>query len=213
MLPYSIEILFAIFAQFNQAVWPVQLGFYVLALAAVVMVFRRPDSVTTARLMNGVLALAWAWTGVGFHLVHFAPFNFAAPYYAVMFVSQAVLFAIATAKARPRYRAARDMPSMLGLGVLSYALFGYPLVDLAMGQTWQSLRYFPMAPGATLLFTLGGLLMGSGRYTYLLFFIPVGWGLIAGVLAWWLGLVQDIVLPVASMLCLALFAWRQQHRN
>ena len=213
MLPYSIEILFAIYAQFNQAAWPAQPGFHVLALVTLGVILRMPDHAAAARLMNGFLALVWAWTGIGFYLVHFVPFNFAAPYYAAVFLIQAALFAVAAARARPRYRVACDLSGMLGLGMLGYALVGYPLIDAVLGQPWQSLRYFPMAPGATLLFTLGGLLLASGRVTYLLFVIPVMWGLIAGVLAWWLGLAQDAVLPVASVACLVLFVWRQRRRE
>lgn len=213
MLPYSSAILFAIYAQFNQALWPAQLGFYALALALLVVVVRKPDSVAVARTMNAFLALTWAWAGIGFHWVHFAPYNFAAPYYAAMFLGQAALFAIAAVRGRPHYRMTSDPSGILGVALLGYALFGYPLVDLALGQTWQSLRYFPMAPGATLLFTLGALLLGSGRFAYLLFVMPVLWGLIAGVLAWWLGLAQDAVLPVASVTCLVLFAWRQRRRR
>ncbi|SFH47364.1 DUF6064 family protein [Modicisalibacter xianhensis] len=210
MLPYSPEILFAIYAQFNQVVWPAQLGFTLLALVLMLLVVKRPESATAARMVNGFLALAWAWTGVGFHLVHFAPFNFAAPYYGALFLIQAALFAIAALKASPRYRLARGLPGGAGVGLLGYGLFGYPLVDAALGQTWQSLRYFPMAPGATLLVTLGGLLLATGRVTYLLFAVPVLWALIAGVLAWWLGLVQDAVLPAAGLISLAVLAYRSR---
>ncbi|TDX30858.1 hypothetical protein DFO67_104117 [Modicisalibacter xianhensis] len=209
MLPYSPEILFAIYAQFNQAVWPAQLIFNALLLGLIFLIAKRSGSATAARIVNGFLALAWAWTGIGFHLAHFAPFNFAAPYYGALFLVQAALFAVAALKASPRYRLARGLPGVIGVGLLGYGLFGYPLVDAALGQTWQSLRYFPMAPGATLLVSLGGLLLATGRVTYLLFAVPVLWSLIAGVLAWWLGLVQDAVLPVAGLMCLALFAWRR----
>lgn len=209
MLPYSPEILFAIYAQFNQAVWPAQLIFNALLLGLIFLIAKRPSSATAARMVNGFLALAWAWTGIGFHLAHFAPFNFAAPYYGALFLVQAALFAVAARKASPRYCLARGLPGVIGAGLLGYGLFGYPLVDAALGQTWQSLRYFPMAPGATLLVSLGGLLLATGRVTYLLVVVPVLWALIAGVLAWWLGLVQDAVLPVAGLMCLALFAWRR----
>lgn len=212
MLPYSLEVLFAIHGQFNRAVWPVQLLFFAFAVSVSVLLLRAPGSRVTSRATNVLLALAWAWTGIGFHWLHFASFNFAAPYYAVAFICQAGLFGLAAMFGKPRYCQEGGPQAAIGWGLVIYALLGYPLVDSMMGQAWQNVRLFALSPGATLLFSLGILLRASGRMAYVLWVIPVVWGIVAGVLAWWLGLAQDAILPVASVSAAILFLVSQRRR-
>lgn len=219
MLPYSIEVLFAVFGQYNKTVWPAQLLAYVLALVALAIVFKprvfkpsvfKPSAAGT-RFIGVVQAIAWAWVGIGFHFVHFAPLNFAAPIYGTFFVLQALLLAWAgLIKASPGYRFHADVFGVVGQGLVIYALVGYPVVDWLMGQDWRHIRSFAMAPGPTMLFTLGLLLSTNGRTPLYLAIIPLLWGLVAGASAWLLGLSQDLVLPLAGIGGLGLIVWKNR---
>ncbi|SHF14571.1 hypothetical protein SAMN02745148_01915 [Modicisalibacter ilicicola DSM 19980] len=210
MLPYSTEVLFALFAEFNRTAWPVAVTFQVLALAALILVAYRPGQRASARALSALLAAAWAWVGIAFHWWHFAPFNFAAPWYGVAFLGQALLFAWAVLRRELRYRWRSAGVGWIGQALLLYALVGYPLVDWLLGHDWQSLRLFAMAPGPTMLFTMGALLLVQGRTPYHLLVIPVLWGVVGGVLAWRSGLPQDAILPVASLLGLGLVVARNR---
>ena len=77
MLPFTAEILFSSFEQYNRALWPLPivasaLGIVMLALAL------RPARAGD-RAIGMLLALAWLWVGVGYHILHFAALDFAAP--------------------------------------------------------------------------------------------------------------------------------------
>lgn len=210
MLPYSIDVLFAIFGQFNCETWPAPLIFFALALVMLAALGRSGGGISLARAISVCLAIIWAWVGIGFHYIYFAPFNFAASFYAVAFVLQALLFAWAAYKAQPRYRWRRDTFGWAGLILLVYALALYPLVDVGLGHGWQNSRLFAMAPGPTALFTLGLLLLTAGRTPFYLLVVPVGWGMTGGVLAWLLGVPQDAVLPVASLVGVGLAIYKNR---
>lgn len=210
MLPYSIEVLFAVFGQFNREAWPVQLILFALALGIMVLLVRMPDSPGAARAISVSMAAAWAWVGIGFHYLYFAPLNFAAPFYAAIFVLQALLLVWAGGREKPRYRWHNGVSEWAGLALLLYALGIFPLIDWWLGHAWSDLRLFAMAPGPTALFTLGLLLLTAGPTPYYLLVIPVLWGVMQGVQAWWLGLPQDMVLPFASLLGVGLVVWKHR---
>ena len=75
MLPFTAEVFFSVFEQYNRAIWPVQIVAYGLGLAAVLLTFRPVPG--SDRLVGAILSAAWAWIGVVYHLRYFATINFA----------------------------------------------------------------------------------------------------------------------------------------
>ena len=60
-LPFSEEQFLRVFAEYNRAVWPLQLVFYAVAgLTLLLGVRKRPSS---DRIISGALALLWLWMG------------------------------------------------------------------------------------------------------------------------------------------------------
>ncbi|WP_136064037.1 DUF6064 family protein [Modicisalibacter radicis] len=199
MLPYSSEVLFALFGQVNRELWPVLVLLYALAAGCLVLVWRLPGRKASARALSCGLALFWAWHAVA-EFVFFAPFDFAAPYYAGLFLLEALALLGAGVLGRPRYRPRGGVGGRVAAVLIGHALIGYPLLDWLAGEEPTSLRVLGMAPGPTMLFTAGLLLLGDVRSAVWLLIVPVLWGLYAGLLASWLGLMQDAVLPLASLL-------------
>ena len=95
MLPFTREEFIGLFAQYNLAVWPVQILAYVLGIAMVASLWR--PSRTADRLIAGGLAAMWLWTGIAYQWMHFAAINPAALGFGAMFVLQGVLFSVAAA--------------------------------------------------------------------------------------------------------------------
>src|SRR5512133_925784 len=90
-LPFTTESFFAVFARYNESVWPLQILFYLLAIAVVLLLFRpRPYG---DRLIAAVLAFFWAWMGIAYHFAFFAAINPAARLFGSVFLAGAVLFA------------------------------------------------------------------------------------------------------------------------
>ena len=95
MLPFTTEVFFSNFAQYNAAIWPAQVVAYGLGLLALLLAMRPIRG--SGRIVVAILAIFWAWTGLAYHLTYFATINFLAPVFGAAFVLQALLFAWAGA--------------------------------------------------------------------------------------------------------------------
>lgn len=202
---------------YNRAVWPAQVVAYVLSLALVWIAIRpRYGSwrCIARSLAGAALAAAWAWTGVAFHFRYFASINFLAPVYGALFIVQALLLAwTAAVRGRIAPRVQSDLFGWAGLGLVGYAIGGYPLIAEVAGEGLESARVVGLAPGPTTVFTLGVLLLAEGRTPLHLTALPVLWSLIAGVTAWELTVVEDAALPLIGLGTLALIVWKNQRRR
>ena len=217
MLPYDSEVLYAVLAQYNRAVWPAVLIAYALGLGLVALALRphpwggRVAGLAPAARVTGIaLAAFWAWVGAAWHLIHFAPINFAAPLYGGLFIAQAALFAWTGAvRGRLGLRFRADARGWMGLGLAASGLIAYPVIFLALGDGWQGTPLVGLAPVPTTLFTLGILLLIEGRSLWHLLAVPVLWSLIDGATAWVLGMHEDLVLPAAGIVTAGLVGWRR----
>jgi hypothetical protein len=211
MLPYSAEVLYALFGQYNQAIWPVPALFLILA-AVIVALALRPVS-QAGRAVGLVLAVAWIWTAIVFHWLHFLQINFAASGYAALFALQGLLLAwTLVLRGRVAFTLDRSPVALAALAVMICALFIYPALDWWAGHPWPQWRLFGTAPGPTMLFTLGVLLLARPQAPYHLLAIPVLWLVIDAWSAWVLGMTQDFI-PATIALVAALGVLRQSRRS
>lgn len=211
MLPYTADVLFASFEQYNQGLWPLPGLAWLLGLAAVGLAFRPVPQ--QDRAIAALLACGWLWTGYGYHYLHFGTLNFAAPVYAVLFVLEG-LFLVWTGVVRCglRVRFHPDLFGWAGLTVTIAALVLLPVADWLSASTWSGVRVVGLAPAPTALFTLGLLLLCEPRPPVYLAIIPLLWTLIAGASAWVLTIPQDQALAVAGMVAFALIVWKNRQR-
>ena len=198
MLPFTADVLFANLAQYNRALWPAHVLALALGLATILLTLgpvRGSD-----RAVGALLAAAWLWIGVGYHWLHFATIDFAAPVYSLFFILQGVLLVWTGAlRGRLAFRFGGGLFGWTGLTLAGAALVVWPVADWLSGQGWQILRVAGLAPAPTTIFTLGLLLLIEGRTPLHLVLIPVLWTLIAGGTAWVLSISQDLALPVAGL--------------
>lgn len=200
-LPFTVEQFFAVFAAYNTAIWPVQVLAYALGLAAVGALWS--SSLTGKRVILSTLGLFWGWNGIVYQSVFFAPINPAAKGFAAVFVLQAILFAAsAIARNNLRFRVRMDIRSVLGLGLIFYALLIYELLGYAAGHGLMKGPLFGVAPCPTTIFTIGMLLMTEGGLAVWLAVIPVLWALIGSSAAVLLGVPEDFSLAVAAIVLL-----------
>lgn len=206
MLPYSQEIWFAVFGQYNSHVWPAILAFYGLFAAAFWRALARPESRAGSSFLPLVLAAAWLWTGIGFYALSFASYDFLAPYEAGLWTIQALILLV-TLSFRGGFVLARSagIQSWTGFLAIGFGLLLSPLLDLVAGVPASQLRWFGIAPGPTLMVSLGVFLLV--RVRWYLWLLPLIWSFKAGLVAWWLGIFQDLLLPVISVLFAAIGVW------
>ncbi|MDH4180139.1 MAG: DUF6064 family protein, partial [Armatimonadota bacterium] len=125
-LPFTEEQFLGVFARYNEAIWPMQIVAYVLAVAAVALAVR--PRVWASRIVAVVLALMWLWTGWEYHIVYFAPINPAAKAFGALFILEGLAF-LATAAARPLTFGVRaDLFGVVGGAMILYAMVIYPML-------------------------------------------------------------------------------------
>jgi hypothetical protein len=211
MLPFTAETLFSSFEQYNRALWPLPILALALALAIIILALRPVQG--GGRAIGALLAAAWVWIGVGYHYLHFAAIDFAAPLYGAFFVLEGVLFAwTGVVRGNVAFRFGADLFGWAGLALAIAAALAWPLADLS-GHGWPSLRVAGLAPGPTAAFTLGLLLLTEGRTPLHLAVIPLLWTLVAGATAWVLAIPQDLALPLAGLCGFALVLWKNRRQT
>jgi hypothetical protein len=207
LLPFSTEAFFAVFEQYNLAIWPAQVLAYILGLAVVVLMLkpvRHGD-----RVIAAILAVAWIGMGAGYHMSYFAAINPVALVFGAAFVVQGALFAwIGVVRDRLRFRFAPDLVGWAGLGLMAFAMAVYPLLGLAAGHAWPAAPMFGVAPCPTTIFTIGALVLG--RAGLALMAIPLVWAVIGTTAAVLLDVPQDVSLAIAGAVGLALTVLRRR---
>lgn len=209
MLPFDAESLFAFFEQYNRAIWPAQVFAWLLGVAALVLAVKPFGA--SGRLIGAILLAAWAFSAVVFHYLHFATINFMAPFYAAFFLAEAVLIGWALLIRTKEFRFRPSLSGWAGLGLAGFALVVAPLIDGLAGHGWLSARLVGVTPDATVLLTVGLLLLIDGRVPLYLLVIPLLWAIVGGWTAWFIGAPEDLILPALTFLgiCLAILGYRR----
>jgi hypothetical protein len=203
MLSFTPDAFFSLFEQYNRAIWPGQFLAYGLGFIALLLTFRAFPQ--RDRIIGAVLAAAWLWIGIAYHLLYFTQINFVAPAFAVLFVVQGLLFAWTLAlRGRAAFRFRPDVFGLTGLGFALFAMIVYPLLGWFAGHGWPRSPVFGVTPSPTTIFTWGMLLLAQGRTPLHLTAIPLIWSLIGGSAAWLLAVPEDASLPLAAIIGFAL---------
>lgn len=206
VLPFTRDQFFAVFADYNRAIWPAQMLAYLLALAVFALILHRPR--TGERAVLALLALMWGWTGIAFHVAFFAAINRTALGFAALFVLQALWFAQLALRGGLRLELRWGGRAFWGCGLVAYAAVVYPLIGMSTGHGWPALPMFGLTPCPVTLFTFGVLLLASAPIPRRLLFIPLLWALIGGSAAFLLGVPQDWPLLLGGVLVVP-WLWRR----
>ncbi|WP_420345097.1 DUF6064 family protein [Pelagibius sp.] len=201
MLAFDAEVLAALFAQINLALWPWQIAFLAAALAVLGLAAsgRRP----AGRAIGAILTAGWLACGLIFHLHYFAQLSFTAPAFGALFLAQAALLAWSLVlRGGTAFAVGRGAAAGLGFALLAAALL-LPLLQALLGESLETARIVGLAPGPTAVFTLGVLLLSAGRCPLHLMVLPLVWTVIAGATAWELGMPADLAQPVLGAAALA----------
>ena len=195
-LPFGKAEFLGVFVRYNEAVWPMQLVFYALAVAALFVVALRLRHAD--RAMSAVLALLWAWMGIAYHGIYFREVNPAALVFAALSLAGAATFAWAgIVRCRLRFADAPPGAVAAGLALVAYALVLYPLFSIVFGRPYPASPTFGL-PCPTTIFTLGVLLLLKAPYPRAVFIAPLLWALIGTQAAFLFQLYEDLGLLVAG---------------
>jgi hypothetical protein len=214
-LPFSREQFFAVFALYNEAVWPAHVIAYGLGLAAVAVALRRrADRPRGDMFVAATLALMWLFAGAAYHLMFFSAINALAPLFAALFVAEAGILAFfGVVRRRIAFGVDRKIDAIVGLSFVLYAMLLYPAIGFWAEGTHRTLPMFGIAPCPVTVFTFGMLLLTRGPTPWLALAPPLIWSVIGGSAAVLLGVVQDWALLASGPITLALLVWRRAGRG
>jgi hypothetical protein len=196
-LPFTVDEFLGVFASYNETVWPAQVLLTAMAVVAVGLAVRR--QAFSHRVIAGILAALWLWTGVVYHLAFFTAINGAAYVFGALCVLQAAAF-VAFGVVRPalRFEVRPTIGGAAGALLVTYAFVGYPLVGAAVGHAYPRLPTFGV-PCPTTIFTLGMLLWSRRPLAPALALWPLLWAGIGTAAAVSLGMTEDLGLTAAGV--------------
>jgi hypothetical protein len=199
MLPFTTEVFFSLFEQYNRTIWPAQVIAYALGLVALRLAVKPvPHS---GRIIGAILALFWTWNGIAYHLLFFASINFLAPLFGLVFVIEALLLGwTSTVRGGVTFGFRPGLARWAGLGLAIFAMAVYPLLGWLLGHGWPRAPMFGVAPCPITIFTIGMLLLAEGRPPLHLALIPLLWSLVGGSAAFLLEVPEDAALPLAGLI-------------
>lgn len=208
-MPFTIGEFFAVFAQYNEAIWPLPVVAHGAAIIVIALMF--VPGRASAALVTLMLAAMWAVNGIGYHWMFFSDINPMARVFAALFVVEAVALAVSTYAFRDlRFAVRRDARSLIGLLLVAFALVVYPAWGWLAGHAYPAMPMFGVAPCPTTIFTVGVLLLGTWNAVRALLVIPIFWSAVGGTAALLLGVPQDYGL-VATLVIAVLIGvghWR-----
>lgn len=211
-VPFTLEEFLAVFASYNEALWPAPLALSLLAVGAASAVLLQSGpgwsvangQQTTGRLVSGTLALLALWTGIAYHWAFFTRINPAAWLFGMMFVFEGALLAwYGVARGALAFRVRADLRGLAGGAVMLYALVVYPLIGAQLGHRFPAAPSFG-APCPTTLFLLGMLLWSdpsvvTRRRMATLLAVPILWAAVGTSAAMSLGMREDLALPIVAV--------------
>ena len=208
-LPFSEDQFFDVFRLYNEAVWPAQWLFNVLALVVIALAIM--GSPRAPRAVPAILAAFWLWMGAVYHLVFFADVNRAAYGFGALFMLQGAVFAWLAMRSTPLvFTRRRDGAAVGGWLLVLYALIVYPALGLSLGHVYPASPTFGL-PCPTTIFTLGVLLWARPSLPWGVLAIPLLWTIVGSAAALQLGVWQDIGLAVAALVVTVLMIDRRWH--
>lgn len=204
-MPFTVEQFLAVFAQYNQSVWPMQAVLVLAASAAVGFAFTSAN-----RIVALLLAGLWWWTGDVYHWLFFSRINRAAWLFGLLFMTQGALFFIlGVVRKELQFQVRWDARGILGGAFIVYALLLYPMLGQMLGHMYPAAPTFG-APCPITIFTFGMLLWLEGKVKLWLLVIPLLWSLLGLSAAVSLGMLEDFALPLAGLITVALSVWRNR---
>ena len=202
-LLFSPRTYYRMFELYHAEIWPVHV--VVLASLVVIAVLLRREEEWSGRVIAAVLAGWWLWVAVAFHLERYATINWAARYFAALFVIQGLLLLWSGVVRRQfRFELSNQRTAYAAVGLLLVALLLEPIAGLLAGRTWRQLELFGVTPDPTAIATLAFLALSRPPANRVLVVVPVVWCVIGGATLWALGSPEAWVVLVAGIAGLVL---------
>ena len=206
--PFTLEQFLGVFKNYNQAVFPMQIVFYLISGIAIYLVIK-PNS-KSDKIISFILSFLWLWTGVVYHILFFTEINKAAYVFGGFFIIQSILFIIfGILQNQFSFRFQDDKYGIFGIILITFSLIIYPMLGYLFGHIYPSSPTFGL-PCPTTIFTFGFLLLNQKKCPVIILIIPFIWSIIGFMAAFQFGIFEDTGLILASLITVFLLIYRNK---
>jgi hypothetical protein len=196
-LPFTTEQFFAVFARYNQSVWPMQVVLNAIAILILALLYSKRE--WASRQIAKLLAALWVWMAVVYHFGHFTGINPAAWVFGAVFLLGSFAFAwFGVVKDMLVFRPVAGVRGIVGTTMIVFALVVYPAIGYALGHRYPAAPTFGL-PCPTTIFTLGLLLFAAQPVPRWVLIVPLMWAVVGSVAAFRLGVFEDLALLAAGV--------------
>jgi len=168
----SSESFFAMWEQYNSAVWPMQIATYVLGLLSVFLTVKKWR--LSDKVIAGTLSFLWLRSGVVTFIIGFG--DLSAQYYvwgALWIIQSLIFFFVGFVKSKLAFGFNGKWYNYLGLIFIVYGLVVYPLIGSVSGHPYPGSPIFGVAPCPVCIFTVGMLLLSAKKVPLFVMAIPL----------------------------------------
>ena len=207
-IPFTAEQFLEVFRNYNQAVFPMQVIFYLVSVFAIYLAFK-PTS-KSDKIISGILAFLWLWMGIVYHLIFFTAINKTAYLFGAVFILQGILFlTFGVFQNKLSFKFLSGIYGWLGIVLILFALVVYPVLGYIFGHTYPSSPTFGL-PCPTTIFTFGLLLLTYKNCPVAILVIPFIWSVFGFSAAFNFGIMEDTGLIVSGLLCVLMILFRNK---
>ncbi len=210
LLMFSPRVYFRLIALRNGALWPAQILTIGLGLAMICLAIRMTPR--HSRINLSICGAMWIWIAWSFFWKDYATINWAAAYFAPVAALQGALcIGLGIVGTQPHPGQARNASSLFALGILTFAVVGYPLIAPLTGRPWMAADIIGISPDPTAAATAAVLASVESRTRWLLLVIPVFWCAMTGMTLWAMDASEYFVAPLCALIAI-ITAMRLAHR-
>lgn len=208
-IKFTLEEFMAMMADYNKAIWPLQIVVYLITIAILVLLFMKVRH--TGKILAAWLGILWIWVGIAFDFIYFIKLTQGAVVFGVLFILQGVIFLYSGLVSNDlSFRLHFNWKGITGLVIMLYGLLGYPALEYAWNRGYPETLPFGLAPCPLTVFTLGLMLMTEKKLPAYVLIIPVIYSL-GGIIPVLIGINEDIGLIISGLIVLIL--WLLQKRT
>lgn len=204
--PFTVTQFLKVFEDYNNAVFPAQIIFYLIAAASVVFIFLKKYDVLT----GCIISFFWLWMGAVYHIAFFTSINKAAYLFGIFFMIQSLLTLYFALRKKFLFAFKTDLYGLTGIVLIVYALIIYPVIGMLAGHGYPQSPLLGL-PCPTTIFTFGLFLMSDKKFPVTLLIIPFLWSVLGFTAAINFGIKEDTGLLISGILALILILYKNKN--
>ncbi|MCB2207245.1 MAG: hypothetical protein KQH67_03010 [Bacteroidetes bacterium] len=185
-------------AQYNQAMYPLQILLFILGLLAVILTHLMQYKKNTYTAI--ILGILWIYSGLIYFFMYLPQHSQMSYFYGSLFMLQGLfLFYEAFFRNKLSFGFQKSAKDITAYIIILTGLLIYPLVTIASGHHIPEIMTLGL-PGPTVIFTLGFLMLGTNRNPLYLVLIPSLWGLVGFTLSLSAGVYVDGLTLISAII-------------